>query len=141
MRSVNPANYSAIAAHLKLPNDEHFNYTPQFDGYTRGTVIKQADTVLIGYPLLYDALPPAVQANNVDYYEPVTRDSGPAMTWSMHAVNRLQLMQGNAGDEDARDGVDKDVFIGDDGERRRADVLFRRGYQGYVREPFMVGLL
>lgn len=127
LTSTNPSNYSSIAAHLKLPQDEFLNYTPQFDGYERRTIIKQADTVLLGYPLLYKALPPTVYANNVDYYEEWTRTSGPAMTWSMHAINRLQLMMTQVEQESVK-------------RQHQADAMFRRGYEGYVRSPFMVNM-
>lgn len=119
------ATFSAAAAHLKLPYDATFDYNPQFDGYARGTVIKQADTVLIGYPLLYAfngtaASTASALRNNLAYYESVMRSSGPAMTWSMHAVQHLQ--------QRPRDPA----------AVRRADVLFRRGWRPYVRAPFMV---
>lgn len=118
--------FSAVAVHLKLPYDTRFDYNPQFDGYRRGTVIKQADTVLIGYPLLYDyagasSASATALRNNLAYYESVMRPTGPAMTWSMHAINHLQLRPCAADDE------------------RRADAMFRRGYRPYVRAPFMVG--
>lgn len=108
-----------------MPYDARYVYTPQFDGYRRGTVIKQADAVLIGYPLLYalgnvGAQQRAALRNNIAYYESVMRASGPAMTWSMHAVNHMQLQPRNVEDE------------------RRADAMFRQGYEAYVRQPFMV---
>lgn len=123
--SASTTTFSAVAAHLKLPYDAAHDYNPQFDGYTRGTVIKQADTVLIGYPLLYaynDTAPSTAAAlrNNLAYYESVMRSTGPAMTWSMHAVQHLQ--------QRPRDPA----------AVRHADVLFQRGWRPYVRAPFLV---
>lgn len=107
-------NWTDIAQHIKLIYDNDFNYNPQYEEYTRGTVIKQADTILIGYPLLYQ-LNDTIKRNNLKYYESVIRTSGPAMTWSMHAINNLDL-----------------------NENVHADVMFRKSYQQYIRPPFNV---
>lgn len=42
--------------------------------------MKQADTVMLGYPL---GLPmtPEVRRNDLEAYEPITDPQGPAMTW------------------------------------------------------------
>lgn len=45
----------------------------------------------------------------------MTRDSGPAMTWGMHAIGHLEL-----------------------GDNEQAAVVFNRSYAPYVREPFKV---
>lgn len=45
--------WSDIAKHLKLSYDPVLDYHPQYDSYKLGTEIKQADAVLIGYPLGY----------------------------------------------------------------------------------------
>lgn len=102
------------AAHIKLSSDYQLNYNPQYDGYEWGTTIKQADTVLVSYPLLYP-LADEFKRNNLLFYENVTRADGPAMTWSMHTISHLELS-----------------------ETLQADVLFRKSYQNYIRPPFMV---
>lgn len=56
--------------------------------------------------------------NDLNIYENVTRNTGPAMTWSMHSINRLDLN-------------DKD----------NADILFIKSYQKYIRRPFYVRIL
>lgn len=43
-------NFANIAKSLKLLYDEEKDYHPQFEGYD-GQPIKQADVVLVGYPL------------------------------------------------------------------------------------------
>ena len=67
-----PASWVEEASRLRLEYDEERDYHPQVDtdhdhildntvdnnivqytGYTVGTVVKQADTVLAGYPLMY----------------------------------------------------------------------------------------
>ncbi|RVE43010.1 hypothetical protein evm_012322 [Chilo suppressalis] len=64
----------------------------------------------------WEARPPwSTRTNDLEYYEAVTREDGPAMTWSMHAIGRQ-----------------------DAGQQDRADELFHRSYADYVREPFKV---
>lgn len=48
-------------------------------------------------------------------YENVTRSSGPAMTWSMFAINFLDI-----------------------GIKEKADFYFTKGYEEYVRPEFKV---
>jgi protein-glucosylgalactosylhydroxylysine glucosidase len=42
-----------VAQHIRLLYDEANDYHPQFEGYTMGTTIKQADVILLNYPLQY----------------------------------------------------------------------------------------
>ncbi|KAI8428264.1 hypothetical protein MSG28_002481 [Choristoneura fumiferana] len=104
-----PESWADIAWSLALPYDEELDYHPQFSGYSRGEQIKQADAVLLGFPLQ------STRANDLSYYEGVTRGSGPAMTWSMHTVGHLQL-----------------------GDTGQANAMFNKSYEDYVREPFKV---
>uniref|UniRef100_A0A182MMR2 Glycoside hydrolase family 65 central catalytic domain-containing protein n=1 Tax=Anopheles culicifacies TaxID=139723 RepID=A0A182MMR2_9DIPT len=53
--------------------------------------------------------------NDLLVYEPVTRPTGPAMSWSMHAINHLDI-----------------------GNPREAAENFNRSYQPYIRGPFHV---
>uniref|UniRef100_A0A182NT82 Protein-glucosylgalactosylhydroxylysine glucosidase n=1 Tax=Anopheles dirus TaxID=7168 RepID=A0A182NT82_9DIPT len=112
---VSSRNWSAIARRIKLPYDRVHDFHPQYDGYTIGTVIKQADAILLGYPLLYRGMRPDTLQNDLNIYEPVTRTTGPAMTWAMHAINHL-----------------------DGGNIESAAADFNRSYQSYVRGPFHV---
>lgn len=45
--------WADMASQLALPYDPVHDYHPQFDGYQRSTQIKQADAVLLGFPLQY----------------------------------------------------------------------------------------
>jgi hypothetical protein len=56
-----------------------------------------------------------VKRNNLLIYEPLTRADGPAMTWSMHSIGFIEL-----------------------GDFDKAEQLFRRSYETYVRSPFNV---
>ena len=59
---------------------------------TKTNQVKQADVILIGYPL--DAEPNQdVRRNDLDLYETVTTSNGPAMTWSMFCIGHLELGQ------------------------------------------------
>ncbi|XP_047987690.1 protein-glucosylgalactosylhydroxylysine glucosidase [Leguminivora glycinivorella] len=106
--------WADIAWSLALPFDPEHDYHPQYEGYRRGQTIKQADAVLLGFPLQYP-MNRRTRANDLSYYESVTRESGPAMTWSMHAIGLLR--QGDAG---------------------KAASMFNKSYEDYVREPFKV---
>ncbi|XP_021701920.1 protein-glucosylgalactosylhydroxylysine glucosidase isoform X2 [Aedes aegypti] len=107
--------WSSLAKRLKLLYDTVNDYHPQFEGYRLGTVIKQADTVLLGYPLQYPGMGASTRSNDLRFYESVTRRSGPAMTWAMHAISHLDL-----------------------GELEKGSQLFDQSYKKYVREPFLV---
>ncbi|TNN87016.1 Acid trehalase-like protein 1 [Liparis tanakae] len=85
-----PKEWQEVAEHLKIPFDEESQYHPEFDGYNKGDPVKQADTVLLGYPL---GLPMSekIRRNDLEAYEPVTDPNGPAMTWGMFAIGWLEL--------------------------------------------------
>ncbi|XP_072937087.1 protein-glucosylgalactosylhydroxylysine glucosidase [Epargyreus clarus] len=109
-----PDHWADIAWSLVLPYDEVLDYHPQFSGYTRGEPIKQADAVLLGFPLQYP-MNISTRANDLSYYESVTRGNGPAMTWSMHTIGQLRLE-----------------------DNLHAAILFNKSFEGYVREPFKI---
>ncbi len=56
-----------------------------------------------------------VRRNDLLTYESLTRTDGPAMTWSMHSIGFTEL-----------------------GDFDKAQQLFRRSYETYVRPPFNV---
>nr|XP_036858356.1 protein-glucosylgalactosylhydroxylysine glucosidase isoform X3 [Manis javanica] len=58
--------------------------------HLRGEEVKQADVVLLGYPVPFP-LSPHVRRNNLEIYEAATSPQGPAMTWSMFAVGWMEL--------------------------------------------------
>jgi hypothetical protein len=59
-----------------------------------------------------------VKENDLLAYEPLTRTDGPAMTWSMHSIGFTEL-----------------------GDFDKAQRLFQRSYETYVRPPFNVSYL
>ncbi|KAM6960750.1 protein-glucosylgalactosylhydroxylysine glucosidase [Aplochiton taeniatus] len=85
-----PKEWQQVAEQIKIPFDPEFKYHPEYDGYIKGHPVKQADTVMLGYPL---GLPMTseVRRNDLESYEPITDPHGPAMTWGMFAVGWLEL--------------------------------------------------
>uniref|UniRef100_H3DF79 Glycoside hydrolase family 65 central catalytic domain-containing protein n=1 Tax=Tetraodon nigroviridis TaxID=99883 RepID=H3DF79_TETNG len=85
-----PRQWREVAERLKIPFDPASQYHPEYDGYLKGHPVKQADTVMLGYPLGFQ-MPLEVRKNDLEVYEPVTDPNGPAMTWSMFAIGWLEL--------------------------------------------------
>ncbi|XP_063053306.1 protein-glucosylgalactosylhydroxylysine glucosidase [Engraulis encrasicolus] len=108
-----PPEWQEVADRLQIPFDTELKYHPEFKGYKQGGVVKQADVVLLGYPL---GLPMTseVRRNDLEAYEPVTSPRGPAMTWGMFAVAWLEL-----------------------GEVERGQKLLEKCYQN-IQGPFQV---
>lgn len=105
--------WDKIARGIRLLHDEVLDYTPQHATFNPNpdTVIKQADTVLLGYPLMYP-LAASTARNNLYKYGNMTREDGPGMTWAMHAIGHID--------------------VGD----LPSDEMFYRSYDPYIRRPF-----
>jgi hypothetical protein len=84
-----PAQWTTIADHLRMPFDSTNQVFLQYAGYA-GTLIKQADTVLLMYPMDWP-MSPQVAANTLDYYAARTDPDGPAMSDAIHAVDSAQI--------------------------------------------------
>lgn len=106
--------WNDIAIRLKILYDQELDYHPQFEGYEVGTEIKQADTVLIGYPLMFP-MNQSTRVNDLKFYGSATRSSGPAMSNSMYAINYLDV-----------------------DDERRANEMLSETYKPYIRQPFNV---
>ncbi|XP_013803735.1 protein-glucosylgalactosylhydroxylysine glucosidase isoform X1 [Apteryx mantelli] len=87
-----PEEWVECAKKVKVPFDAEKKYHPEYDGYSPGEPVKQADVVLLGFPLMYP-MSPEVRRNDLEMYESVTVLNGPAMTWSMFAVGWLELKE------------------------------------------------
>ncbi|OWF37121.1 Acid trehalase-like protein 1 [Mizuhopecten yessoensis] len=72
-----------------IPFNDTGKWHPEFDGYTQDTTVKQADVVLLGFPLM-ENISTDVRKNDLNIYEKAT-PGGPAMTWGMFAVGWLEL--------------------------------------------------
>eukprot|EP01046_Picozoa_sp_COSAG06_P004681 COSAG06_NODE_199_length_20418_cov_43.318421_14_plen_936_part_00 len=118
-----------LADQLVIIYNETTRVTAEYDHYDGGSnasnppwvhrrvpgLIKQADTVLLQYPLGYNQSA-ALSARNLEYYgKRVDVQGGPAMTWSVHTVGYLRI-----------------------GQPDIAAQMFNRSYQNNVRQPFKV---
>jgi trehalose/maltose hydrolase-like predicted phosphorylase len=84
-----PPEWNAIAGKLRIPFDETRRVFVQYNGY-KGTKIKQADTVLLLYPLEWP-MPKEAAAATLDFYASLTDPDGPAMTDSVHAIDAAAI--------------------------------------------------
>ncbi|MGW2656252.1 glycosyl hydrolase family 65 protein [Streptomyces sp. NPDC001478] len=80
-----PPAWTRVADGLRIPYDPERKLFLQYAGYD-GSTIKQADTVLLVYPLEWPMEPDAAAAT-LDYYAERTDPDGPAMTDSVHAID------------------------------------------------------
>ncbi|MEV3854387.1 glycosyl hydrolase family 65 protein [Streptomyces sp. NPDC050095] len=82
------ADWTRIADRLRIPYDTGRKVFLQYAGYDIGhaSPIKQADAVLLLYPLDWRPMPKGAAAATLDYYAAHTDRDGPAMTDSVHAV-------------------------------------------------------
>ncbi|XP_077992790.1 protein-glucosylgalactosylhydroxylysine glucosidase-like [Glandiceps talaboti] len=112
-----PEDWISKARNMTYIFDNENMFHPEYEGYPIGEEIKQADVVLLGFPMMWE-MSNEVRQNDLDMYEPVTDPFGPAMTWGMHCIGHLEL-----------ENYDK------------AEDLYDRSYSLYMREPYKVGRL
>ncbi|MBM9508171.1 carbohydrate-binding protein [Actinacidiphila acididurans] len=108
--SPDPA-WTRIASRIAVPTDADGSH-PEYAGYTDQTA-KQADTVMLSYPLGY-VTDPSSAAADLDRYMPVTDVNGPAMTNSVESVVAARVQQPGCLD----------------------DTLFENSYRPYLKGPF-----
>lgn len=108
--------YRQVSANIYIPFDANKQIHLEYEGYS-GQTIKQADVVLLKYPLSwsgYQSSPRQVVENDLVYYEQRTDSNGPAMTYGMYAIGWIEL-----------------------GDYDRAKSLFLKSYAN-VHEPYLV---
>jgi trehalose/maltose hydrolase-like predicted phosphorylase len=106
--------YLKVADAIVIPFDETKGIHPEYDTYNGTGSIKQADVILLHYPLGMP-MPEKVRIADLDFYATKADEDGPAMTWSMHAIGyRDSLLM----EETAK--------------------YFNRSYVQFVRKPFNV---
>lgn len=81
--------FEDMAKKTYIPFNTTGQWHPEYDGYTQDEIVKQADVVLLGYPLVTD-MSEEIRKNDLEIYEKVT-PGGPAMTWGMFAIGWLEL--------------------------------------------------
>ena len=86
-----PAAWTTVADGLTatMPFDRQNGIYQEFDGYA-GDQVKQADVVMLSYPLNFP-LPAGVGLADLDYYAPRTNPDGPAMTDAIHSIDASAL--------------------------------------------------
>lgn len=87
------AVYAELANDLVVLFDEESGIHPEYSGYS-GDMVKQADVVLLHFPLGLE-MDIAVQRADLEFYSANTDTSGPAMTWGMHSIGYLDLLDFN----------------------------------------------
>lgn len=81
--------WANVSSNLVILFDAAQGIHTEYKGY-HGQTIKQADVVLLGFPLMMNMSRQTRQAD-LEYYATRTDPGGPAMTWGMHAVGYLEL--------------------------------------------------
>lgn len=104
--------WKTIAENMYIPFDVTNAFHPEYDGYNGGEV-KQADVILLGFPLMVN-MSLNIRRNDLKFYEPRTNPRGPAMTKSMFAIGWLEV-----------------------GDNARADKSFNQSFVN-AKAPFMV---
>jgi len=105
--------WQEIAQKIYLPCHEKWNIYWQFEGY-RGDLIKQADVVLLFFPLGITNDEQTIY-RNLSYYALRTDWRGPAMTHSIHAILAAQI-----------------------GDRGTFNLFFRKSYEDNIHRPFYI---
>jgi trehalose/maltose hydrolase-like predicted phosphorylase len=86
-----PAIWTTVADGVTktMPFDSSLNIYDEYDGYN-GEQIKQADTVMLTYPIDF-SMPSGVGLSDLNYYAPRTDLQGPAMTDAIHSIDASAL--------------------------------------------------
>lgn len=84
------SNWSRIAGLIEVPVDNTSDITKEFSAMNGSVQVKQADAVLLTYPLAYDQ-PSQRAVNNADFYAQAQSADGPAMTWAIFSIDSSQL--------------------------------------------------
>ena len=117
--------WSEIASKMFIPYNKTMDYHPEYMSYygksgvptgpyAAPEVVKQADTILIGFPLGMN-MSSSTRRNDLVVYNRTTTASGPAMTWAMFAIGYLDI-----------------------GDEATAHAFFTRGYANALNGAFGV---
>lgn len=94
---MSPASYEPwldSASRVVIPfNSSGGGWHPEYDTYQLGQKIKQADAILLGFPLSWP-MTDTTRANDLRLYANVTDENGPAMTWGMFSIGYVELGAG-----------------------------------------------
>jgi protein-glucosylgalactosylhydroxylysine glucosidase len=93
-----PPQWAEQAAGVHIPFSDTVPGHPEMEGgyhpenaaFHGGTTVKQADTVMLAFPLGME-MAPSVLANDLAFYTEVTDQNGPAMTWAIFAIDWMEV--------------------------------------------------
>ena len=85
-----PAKWADIYQKMFIPYNTDAGIVPEYATMNGSVEIKQADVVLINYPLEF-RLNESQALNDLDFYARAQSSDGPAMTWAMFAIGALDL--------------------------------------------------
>jgi len=110
-----PPSWAKIASGIikTMPVDTTRNIYLEYQGYS-GQQIKQADVVMLTYPLDFP-MPQSMGINDLNYYTPRTDINGPAMTDAIHSIAAAAL----------------------DAPGCSAYTYMLRSYRPFLREPYL----
>ena len=77
-----------LAENILIPFQD--GYHPEYVPFDSSKQIKQADVVLLNFPLMVNLTDDALR-NDLEMYSKLTSTSGPAMTWASFAINYFSL--------------------------------------------------
>jgi hypothetical protein len=83
------SRWNDTATHMSIPFDEARGMHPEFRGYRWGTKVKQADAVLLAFPLGMK-MSRRTRLKDLDGYARVSDETGPAMTWGSFALGYIE---------------------------------------------------
>ncbi|KAG0070017.1 alpha,alpha-trehalase ath1 [Linnemannia elongata] len=86
--SLTPSNWSDIADNIAILYDNSSNIVLEYDGFNATTPVKQADVVLLIYPLEYPVRNPK---GDLAFYAGANSPNGPGMTYSIFSIDSAQL--------------------------------------------------
>lgn len=87
--SFNTSRWIDVSNRISLVYDAESDYHPEYAGY-KGKEVKQADVVLLPFPLLMP-MNLSTRLNDLKYYSNRTDNGGPAMTWAMFAIGHWDV--------------------------------------------------
>ncbi|KAH8145046.1 uncharacterized protein LAJ45_10957 [Morchella importuna] len=85
-----PEKWTDIEENIFIPYNTEASVIPEYGGMNGSVEIKQADVVLINYPLEF-RLNESQALGDLDFYARAQSPDGPAMTWAMFAINAADL--------------------------------------------------
>jgi len=85
-----PPKWADIERNMFIPYNTNAGIIPEYAQMNGSVEIKQADVVLINYPLEF-RLNESQALNDLDFYARAQSPDGPAMTWAMFAIGALDL--------------------------------------------------